>query len=234
MPVSNTKLDENLSTIVSVSDLKRYYHFGASIIRAIDGVDLSIEKGEFVSIVGASGSGKSTLLNLIGGLDTPDSGEITTPAGILSELTSKQLANYRARSIGMIFQSFNLIAHRTALANVELALMFNHISPGDRAGKSKEILERLGLGDRLYHRPDDLSGGEQQRVAIARALVKNPVVLLADEPTGNLDKDNSTAILEVISGWNKGGGTVIMVTHNTDLAVKYSDKVLKMDYGRFV
>ena len=220
--------------LITVSGLTRCYRLGASEVHALDGVDLTVARGEFVSIVGASGSGKSTLLNLIGGLDTPTSGEILTLAGKLTEMTSKELAYYRAHSIGMIFQSFNLIPHRTALSNVELALMFNDTSYRERYEKSVAILSRLGLADRLHHRPDDLSGGEQQRVAVARALVKNPEILLADEPTGNLDKENSTAIAEIIADWNKSGGTVIMVTHNTDLAFKHSGRVLKMDYGRII
>jgi len=220
--------------LITVSGLTRYYHLGASEVHALEGVDLTVLRGEFLSIVGASGSGKSTLLNLIGGLDTATSGDIETPAGRLNEMTSKELAYYRAHSIGMIFQSFNLIPHRTALSNVELALMFNGTPYNERYEKSAAILTRLGLADRLHHRPDDLSGGEQQRVAVSRALVKNPEILLADEPTGNLDKENSTAIAEILSDWNRSGGTVIMVTHNIDLAYDYSGRVLKMDYGRII
>lgn len=201
---------------------------------AVNGVEFSLERGEFLAIVGASGSGKTTLLNLIGGLDRPTSGEIITEYGSLKDMNAKNLARYRADYIGMVFQSFNLIHHRSALANVELALYFTTLSAKERRSKAQNILDRLGLGERLNHKPDDLSGGEQQRVAIARALVKNPRLLLADEPTGNLDRENSERICSLISDWNREGGTVVLVTHNLELAEKYAHRILKMDYGRIV
>ena len=219
---------------ISASGLTKYYCSGVQEVRALDGVDLHVARGEFVAIVGASGSGKSTLLNLLGGLDTPTTGQIRTPGGDLSTLPPRQLARYRARDVGMIFQTFNLVSHRSALANVELALYFLEVKSRDRSRRAAQILEQLGLKDRLHHRPADLSGGEQQRVAIARALVKNPTLLLADEPTGNLDRDNAQAITEIIADWNRRGGTIIMVTHNLQLAEKHAHRILKMDYGRFV
>ena len=203
-------------------------------MRAVDGIDLAVHEGEFLSIAGASGSGKSTLLNLIAGLDTPTSGIIKTPDGELSGMNSRKLAHYRARKVGMIFQTFNLIHHRTALANVELALVFLGFNKKERLERAGDILSKLGLADRMHHRPADLSGGEQQRVAIARALVKNPRVLLADEPTGNLDKDNALLIGQILHEWNNKGGTVVLVTHNVELAREYSRRTLKMSYGRFV
>jgi putative ABC transport system ATP-binding protein len=224
----------NSTQIISISSLTKRYTLGASEIWALKGVDLSVRKGEFLSLVGSSGSGKSTLLNLIGGLDTPTSGLIETPTGKIGTMSPRELARYRAHFVGMIFQSFNLVPHRTAQANVELALYFTDAHPGDRAKLASDMLTHLGLKDRLHHRPADLSGGEQQRVAIARALVKNPEVLLADEPTGNLDRDNSLAICELLADWNRQGGTVIMVTHNLDLARQYSHRVLRMDYGVIV
>jgi putative ABC transport system ATP-binding protein len=223
-----------LSPLISTSSLTKRFRLGGSEIWALKGVDLAVRKGEFLSLVGASGSGKSTLLNLIAGLDTPTAGTINVPAGNLGTLSSRDLARYRARFVGMIFQSFNLVSHRTALTNVELALYFTDVDPHDRTTLAADMLSRLGLGDRLHHRPADLSGGEQQRVAVARALVKNPEILLADEPTGNLDRDNSLAIAEILAGWNRQGGTVVMVTHNLDLAAKYSHRVLRMDYGNLV
>jgi putative ABC transport system ATP-binding protein len=219
---------------LSAIGLKRYYRSGVQEVRALDGVDLSIAKGEFVAIVGSSGSGKSTLLNLLGGLDTPTHGHIRVPQGDLSTMPPRHKARYRAQDVGMIFQTFNLVSHRSALANVELALYFLDVKPRDRSHRSAQILDQLGLKDRLHHRPADLSGGEQQRVAIARALVKNPALLLADEPTGNLDRDNAQAITEIMADWNRRGGTVIMVTHNLQLAEKHAHRILKMDYGKFV
>jgi putative ABC transport system ATP-binding protein len=222
------------SPVIEAHKLTRHYRLGNSEVRALDGIDFKINDGEFVCIVGSSGSGKSTLLNLLTGLDQPTSGSIQTTSGDLQKMSSCELANYRAREVGLIFQSFNLIHHQTALDNVETALLFSSIPRKDRIGKSVAMLATLGLGDRLHHRPDDLSGGEQQRVAIARALVKNPRILFADEPTGNLDKENSRIIVEIIASWNKQGGTVIMVTHNVDLGRQYAHQVLRMEYGKFV
>ncbi len=223
-----------ISPQVCAVGLKRYYRSGIQEVRALDGVSLSVAQGEFIALVGASGSGKSTLLNLLGGLDTPTSGQIRVPDGDLSIMPPRQLARYRARDVGMIFQTFNLVPHRSAQANVELALYFLDVKPRDRSRRAAQILGQLGLKDRLHHRPADLSGGEQQRVAVARALVKNPTVLLADEPTGNLDRDNAQAITEIIADWNRRGGTVIMVTHNLSLAEKHAHRILKMEYGKFV
>jgi len=220
--------------VISARGLKRYYHLGQSEVRAVDGIDLSIEKGEFLSLVGASGSGKSTLLNLFAGLDRPTAGEITVPAGNLTSMNSKQMAKYRAKDVGMVFQSFNLIPHRTALTNVELALFFTDIGKSKRRKAATELLEKLGLKDRLHHRPADLSGGEQQRVALARALVKNPQVLFADEPTGNLDRQSALTLADILLEWNKQGGTIVMVTHNWHLAEKLSHRIVRIDYGKLV
>ncbi len=219
---------------IAAKGLKRYYRMGTTEVRAVDGVDLTIESGEFLSIVGASGSGKSTLLNLFAGLDRPTEGEITVPAGSLSSMNHRQMAKYRASEVGMVFQSFNLIAHRTALGNVELALYFSEMGKSKRLKLAAELLNRLGLGERLHHQPADLSGGEQQRVALARALVKNPKVLFADEPTGNLDRDSAYAVAEILKDWNGQGGTVVMVTHNVELAGRLSHRTVRMDYGKMV
>lgn len=217
-----------------IAAVSRHYKRGPQLIKAVDEVDLTVANGEFVAIVGSSGSGKSTLLNLLAGLDTPTAGTINFDGALLSSLNRREIASYRAHQVGMVFQSFNLIHHRSALENVEMALYFNHTPHKDRVAKSTAMLEMLGLGDRLTHRPSDLSGGEQQRVALARALVKGPKVLLADEPTGNLDQDNAQQISELLSRLNRDGLTIVMVTHNLEAARQYAHRVVRMHYGRIV
>lgn len=217
---------------IKTENLKRYYERGPQTVRALDGVTLSLNHGEFVSVVGSSGSGKSTLLNLIAGLDTPTEGKISVDGIALDSFTRKELSAYRAQKIGMVFQSFNLLQYKTALENVEVALYFNHTPKTERKGRATEILTRLGLGDRLTHRPADLSGGEQQRVALARALVKKPAALLADEPTGNLDQENTQQIGELLTELNSDGLTIIMVSHDLQLAKKLSKRIIQMNYGK--
>jgi len=212
----------------------RYYRRGTHVVRAVDDVTFTLHKGEFLGIVGASGSGKSTLLNLLAGIDTATSGRIFFEKIPLDALARRKLAVYRARRIGMIFQSFNLLPHHTALGNVELALYFNNTPHRERKKRAIEILERLGLSDRIDHKPADLSGGEQQRVAIARALVKKPEILLADEPTGNLDRENTGQIAELLTEFNHDGLAVIIVTHDIELASRCAGRILKMHYGRIV
>ena len=216
------------------SDLRRHYRRGPQEVRALDGVSLDLRKGEFLGIVGASGSGKSTLLNLLAGLDTPTSGTIEIEGTALGGLNRRELAAYRARRVGMVFQSFNLISHHTALRNVELALYFNHTPVRERRTMATGILERLGLSERMDHKPGDLSGGEQQRVAIARALVKKPDILFADEPTGNLDQDNAGQILQLIADLNEQGLTVIVATHDLALMQKHAHRIVRMNYGRLI
>ncbi|UCD65200.1 MAG: ABC transporter ATP-binding protein [Candidatus Zixiibacteriota bacterium] len=227
------KFDVSTSWL-QTKELCRYYRRGPHEVRAVDRVNLYLERGEFLGIVGASGSGKSTMLNLMAGLDTPTSGRIEIDGTALSSLTRRELAAYRARRVGMVFQSFNLLAHQTALKNVELALYFNDTPARARRIRATEILERLGLGDRLDHVPADLSGGEQQRVAIARALVKGPEVLFADEPTGNLDQVNTEQIAELLAGLNRQGLTVVVATHDLDMARRYAHRTVRMDYGKLV
>jgi putative ABC transport system ATP-binding protein len=219
---------------VKTSELCRYYKRGRNEVRALDRVDLGIAKGECLAVVGASGSGKSTLLNLLAGLDTPTSGHIVVGDQRLDRLSRRELAAYRAKQVGMIFQSFNLMSHQTALKNVELALFFSGALRRERRSRATAILERLGLADRMDHRPVDLSGGEQQRVAIARALVKQPEILFADEPTGNLDQDNSVSIAKLLAELNRDGLTVIMVTHDTEMARATAGRIIKMHYGCIV
>ena len=232
--MSNDSANCSDAIFIRTVNLCRYYRPGPHEVRAVDKVNLSINRGEFVSIVGASGSGKSTVLNLMAGLDTPTSGSVMIEDVTLESLNRRKLAEYRARQVGMVFQTFNLIGHRTALGNVELALYFDHTPRRERSRKATEILERLGLGDRLDHRPADLSGGEQQRVAIARALVKAPQLLFADEPTGNLDFENSRDIVSLLTELNQDGLTVVMVTHDLELARTHAHRVVQMHYGSIV
>ena len=212
----------------------RYYQRGPHVVKAVDGVSLDISAGEFISLVGSSGSGKSTLLNIMAGLDRPTSGDVFVHGNSFSRMARRELSRYRAHRVGMIFQAFNLVPHLTAQGNVELALCFNDTRKSERRSRAIDILTRLGMSDRLDHRPADLSGGEQQRVAVARALVKQPEILFADEPTGNLDHENSDEIARILKQQNREGLTVVMVTHNRALAERISHRILRMDYGRVV
>jgi putative ABC transport system ATP-binding protein len=220
------------SSWLDVTDLCRYFRRGPSEIKALDGVSLAIRQGEFVGVVGSSGSGKSTLLAIMAGLDTPTSGQVRIEGRSIHEMSRKELASYRAHRVGMVFQSFNLIAHYTALQNVETALLFNQTPYKQRRKQASATLEQLGLSDRMTHRPADLSGGEQQRVAIARAIVKRPDILFADEPTGNLDHDNADQIAKLLANLNRAGQSIIMVTHNLELAKQYAHRIIKLSYGR--
>ena len=218
--------------IIRTRELCRSYGSGPREVRAVDGVTLEVGAAEFLAIVGASGSGKTTLLNLLAGLDTPTGGVIEVGGVSLGSLSRRALAAYRARRVGMMFQSFNLVPHRSALENVELALYFNGSPVRERRSSAAAMLERLGLGDRAAHRPADLSGGEQQRVALARALVKSPEILFADEPTGNLDRANAEEIMALLGRLNAEGLTILMVTHDTDMARRIANRVVRMHYGR--
>jgi putative ABC transport system ATP-binding protein len=212
----------------------RFYRRQPNDVRAVDSVSISIERGDFVSLVGSSGSGKSTMLNLLAGLDRPTSGDVFFRGRPFSGMTRQELSAYRANNVGMVFQAFNLIPHLDARLNVELALCFNGTPKRKRQTLAVRILSRLGIAERLDHRPADLSGGEQQRVAIARALVKSPDILFADEPTGNLDEENTNDIMALLSDLNRQGLTIIMVTHDLALARIASKKILRMHYGRIV
>jgi putative ABC transport system ATP-binding protein len=230
---ANVKADGNpRDPWIRTHRLCRYYGRAEREIRAVDEVDLAVGRGEFLAVVGASGSGKSTLLNLLAGLDSPTSGHIEVGDERLDELSRRRLAAYRARRAGVVFQSFNLLPQHTALRNVEMALYFDDTPRRRRRDLAVAALERLGLGDRLHHRPVDLSGGEQQRVAIARALVKSPEVLFVDEPTGNLDQENSDEISKILAELNRGGMTVVMVTHDLDMARRIAGRIVRMHYGR--
>ena len=219
---------------LSTVDLCRHYHRGHHTVRALDGVTLSLSRGEFLSVVGSSGSGKTTLLNLLAGLDTPTSGSVEVDGVSLTSMSRRQLSAFRAHKVGMIFQSFNLISHYTALQNVETALYFNGTPPKERRRLATAMLEQLGLSDRTTHRPSDLSGGEQQRVAVARAIVKKPEILFADEPTGNLDLENAEQLAALLSDLNKNGLTIVLVTHNLEMARECSHQTIRMQYGHVV
>lgn len=198
--------------------LKREYDMGGEIVRALRGVDVAIRRNEYVAIMGPSGSGKSTLMNLIGCLDTPDAGEYWLNGTLVSQMADDELARVRNKEIGFVFQTFNLLPRSTALQNVELPLVYAGVPGDERRARAKEALERVELGSRLTHRPNELSGGQRQRVAIARALVNRPAILLADEPTGNLDSRTSEDIMRVFATLSAEGQTVIMVTHEPDIA----------------
>ncbi|MCA2986543.1 MAG: ABC transporter ATP-binding protein [Gemmatimonas sp.] len=191
---------------------------GGEIVRALRGVDLAIRRNEYVAIMGPSGSGKSTLMNLIGCLDTPNEGEYWLSGQLVSEMSDDQLARVRNREIGFVFQTFNLLPRASALQNVELPLVYAGVSADERKKRASEALQRVQLGERMHHRPNDLSGGQRQRVAIARALVNRPSILLADEPTGNLDSTTSEEIMKVFEELAQQGQTVVMVTHEPDIA----------------
>lgn len=205
------------------------------MIRAVDGISLEVRSGEFVALLGSSGSGKSSMLNLIAGLDRPTSGSVIVQDRDLAKLSREELAKYRLHVVGMVFQSFNLIASMTLSENVELPLRFAEVERGQRDSMAREALERVGLRARTNHRPSELSGGEQQRAALARALINRPKLLLADEPTGNLDSHTGTEIMEMVRDFNRElGMTVVMVTHERALAERYAQRMIFLADGKLV
>jgi putative ABC transport system ATP-binding protein len=225
----------NGTEAVRTESIVRHYTLGHSTIRAVDGVSISIKKGDFAALLGASGSGKSTLLNLIAGLDRATSGSITVEGQNLAELNPASLARYRRHTVGMVFQSFNLVPTMNLAENVELPMRFAEVEHGERRARVQEALNRVGLSARLEHRPSEMSGGEQQRAALARALVNRPKLLLADEPTGNLDSKTGTEIMNLIRELNqKLGMTVIMVTHERPLAERYANRMIFLGDGKLV
>jgi len=218
--------------VVKCQDLKKHYRIGNTVVRALDGVSTTVFEKEFVALLGRSGSGKSTLLNLIAGLDHPTSGSLQIDGVELAAMSAEELSRHRQRSIGIIFQSFNLISSMTALENVALSMTFAGISKREREARAAHLLESMGLAGRQTHRPKELSGGEQQRVAISRALANNPRVLLADEPTGNLDSRTATEIMEVLKDLNvREGKTVILVSHDAKLAAQYAHRTIALMDG---
>lgn len=211
--------------VIVTRNLHRQYDMGGEIVRALDGVDLVIRRNEFVAIMGPSGSGKSTLMNMIGCLDSPSAGEYWLNGHRVSELGDDALARIRNKEIGFVFQTFNLLPRATALHNVELPLVYAGMSNKQRRAKAEEALTRVGLGDRMAHRPNELSGGQRQRVAVARALVNDPSILLADEPTGNLDSATSVEIMSLFEELYHGGQTIVLVTHEHDIATHAARQV---------
>jgi len=222
-------------SLIETKEVTRLYQMGTTQVTALDHVSICVDAGEFVSIQGTSGSGKSTLLNLLGGLDRPTSGEVLFDSNPLGPLSKKQMARYRRHSVGMIFQNFNLIPTMTAAENVKLALAFGGMRGVTRNERASALLNRVGLSGRMDHRPSELSGGEQQRVAIARALANSPRVLLADEPTGNLDSTRARELLQLLREMvAREGLTVLLVTHDHELASSYSDRIIMMKDGKVI
>jgi putative ABC transport system ATP-binding protein len=220
---------------IQIENVSRHYTMGESAIRAVDNVSLTIPNGEFLALLGSSGSGKSTLLNLMAGLDRPTSGSILSGGRNLAELSPLQLARYRRNTVGMVFQSFNLLPRMTLEENVELPLRLAEVDRGERGSRVKDALERVRLAKRTGHRPSELSGGEQQRTAIARALVNRPKILFADEPTGNLDSATGEAILTLLREIQVSMGmTIVMVTHERHLAEKFADRLATMGDGKLL
>jgi len=225
----------NRAPAIRAESLCRHYRMGETLIRAVDGVTLSVRSGEFVALLGSSGSGKSSVLNLIAGLDRPTSGSVVVNERDLAQLSREELARYRLHTVGMVFQSFNLIASMTLAENVELPMRFAEVDRAERDNLAHEALTRVGLQSRMKHRPSELSGGEQQRAALARALINRPQLLLADEPTGNLDSHTGTEIMNMVREFNQQlGMTVVMVTHERALAERYAQRLIFLADGKLV
>jgi putative ABC transport system ATP-binding protein len=221
--------------ILAAREVTREYKMGGEVVRALAGVSVNIERGEFAAILGTSGSGKSTLLNLFGGLDRPTAGEILFDGQSLAPLSSWEMSRYRLQRVGMIFQNFNLIPTMTALQNVTLALAFGGKRKRERETRAAALLERVGLAQRAQHRPSELSGGEQQRVAIARALANEPQVLLADEPTGNLDSTRAAELMTLLDEMRtRDDKTIVLITHDHDLAARFATRTIKLKDGKVV
>ena len=220
-----------MKTLISLKGIKRYYQVGDEKVKALDGVDLTINYNEYISIMGPSGSGKSTLMNMIGCLDTPTEGVYEFEGELVHAMDDNQLASIRNRKIGFVFQTFNLLPKATALRNVEVPLIYANISRSERVEKAEKALNAVGLNDRMHHKPNELSGGQRQRVAIARALVNNPSILLADEPTGNLDSKSGVEIMKILDNLHNEGNTIILVTHEEYIA-DHADRTINLFDGK--
>jgi len=226
------------NTIIELRDIRRDFPLGAEVVKVLKGISLTIEKNEYVALMGPSGSGKSTLMNLIGCLDTPTSGEYTLNGKSVGSMVDNELAEIRNQEIGFVFQTFNLLPRSTALDNVALPLIYAGWNKKDRIERAEEVLGMVGLADRMTHRPNQLSGGQRQRVAVARALVNNPSLILADEPTGNLDSKTSEEIMELIANIHANGNTIVLVTHEEEIAerakrlVRLRDGLVESDFRK--
>lgn len=218
-------------SLISLSNITKTFHLGAQTVHALDGVDLSIKKNEYVALMGPSGSGKSTLMNILGCLDVPSTGTYILNGKDVSKMSEDELADVRNQEIGFVFQTFNLLPRTTALSNVALPLVYAGIKKKDRNKRAEETLNMVGLGDRMDHHPNQLSGGQRQRVAVARALINNPSIILADEPTGNLDSKTSADIMRLFSDIHKRGNTVILVTHEEDIA-QFAHRIIRLRDGK--
>lgn len=220
-----------MKEVIRLEDVCRIYRVGSQEVRALDGVSLSVSRNEYVAIMGPSGSGKSTLMNILGCLDSPDSGRYILNGTDVSEMDDGEMADVRNREIGFVFQSFNLLPRYNALENVALPMVYAGVPAGERRVKAAQALRSVGLEDRMDHRPNELSGGQRQRVALARALINSPSIILADEPTGNLDTHTSVEIMRLFDEIYRGGNTVIVVTHEEDIAA-YAHRVIRLRDGR--
>ena len=216
--------------LIKITNIKRDFALGSEIINVLKGIDLNINKGEYVALMGPSGSGKSTLMNLLGCLDTPTSGQYILNGNDVSQMTDDNLAEIRNKEIGFVFQTFNLLPRTTALDNVALPMIYAGYSKSERTARATEVLKQVGLGDRMDHEPNQLSGGQRQRVAVARALVNKPSIILADEPTGNLDSKTSVEIMNLFNEIHANGNTVILVTHEEDIAA-YAHRIIRLRDG---
>jgi putative ABC transport system ATP-binding protein len=219
-----------MSNVIHIEALYKQYQLGTQIIPVLKGLNLDIEKNEYVALMGPSGSGKSTLMNIIGCLDTPTAGDYILNGQVVNKLNDDELAQIRNKEIGFVFQQFNLLPRLTALENVALPLVYAGIAKKERDEKALEVLKKVNLDDRSHHKPNELSGGQCQRVAIARALINNPSIILADEPTGNLDSQTSDEIMAIFNAIHKGGNTVVLVTHEEDIA-NYAKRVIRLRDG---
>jgi|TARA_B100000530_G_scaffold31036_2_gene18530 putative ABC transport system ATP-binding protein len=220
-------------TLISLKNIFKIYNVGGEEVRALDGIDLDILENEYLAIMGPSGSGKSTLMNMIGCLDTPTSGIYEFEGEMVQVMDDSQLASIRNRKIGFVFQTFNLLPKATAQHNVEIPLVYANIKNKDRAKMATDALESVGLADRLHHKPNELSGGQRQRVAIARALVNKPSIILADEPTGNLDSKSGSEIMTILDDLHKNGNTIILVTHEDDVA-QHAHRIIRLFDGKII
>jgi len=222
-----------MGTMIALSDVRKFYDMGDVQVRALDGVSMTIEKGEYIAVMGPSGSGKSTLMNIVGCLDTPTSGSYRLNEREIANMEDNELADIRNREIGFIFQTFNLLPRTDALQNVELPLVYAGLARRERRAQAESALDAVGLGDRMHHKPNEMSGGQRQRVAIARALVNNPSIVLADEPTGNLDSKTGEEIMGLIDELHDRGNTIILVTHENFLADRAA-RVVRLHDGNVV